>query len=104
MREGLLKKADMAMYKAKRSGKNNYQIFEENLEDELIRRNMLEKEIRRSVKEKLFHLHYQPLISLKTGKIVGFEALLRNTNSKIAHFPNIDIVTAAEEDWYDYNY
>ena len=95
--EILLKKADMAMYKAKHNGKNNYQIFEENLEDEIIRRNMLEKEIRKSIKENLFHLNYQPLVSLKTGRISGFEALLRNSNEKLSGFSTIEIISAAEE-------
>ncbi len=93
----LLKKGDIAMYKAKKNGKNNYQLFEENLEKEILNRSLIENEISRSIKEKLFYVQYQPLFDFSSGNICGFEALLRTDNEKLAHFEIIELIRVAEE-------
>jgi len=73
----LLRKADLAMYAAKRTDKGGYRIFADEIEVEFTQRVELEAELRTAVVSDQFHLHYQPIVALSTGKITGFEALLR---------------------------
>jgi len=95
--EILLKKADIAMYKAKRDGRNGCRFFEENLEEEVLKRNSLENEIRRSIAESLFTVKYQPQLDIKTGKVASFEVLLRTENENLDNIPVCEIISIAEE-------
>lgn len=73
----LMKSADMALYRAKELGRNNYQVFEPKLNQRAMERLVLEKDLRRAIHEQEFVLHYQPQYDLRTGKICGAEALVR---------------------------
>jgi diguanylate cyclase (GGDEF)-like protein len=73
----LMKSADMALYRAKELGRDNYQIFERKLNQRVMERLVLEKDLRRAIHESEFVLHYQPQYDLKTGKMRGVEALVR---------------------------
>jgi len=73
----LIKNAESTMYKAKDQGGNNYQYYEPNINSESIERLKLEAKLRHALERKEFCLFYQPKVSLKTGKLSGFEALLR---------------------------
>jgi len=75
--ENMLRDADLAMYKAKESGKANYQVFDPIMYQKVLERLDLEKDLRRAVEHGEFVLHYQPKVLLKTGKIAGVEALVR---------------------------
>lgn len=75
--KALLKKADVAMYQAKAAGKNNYQFYTEADEAKAATRIEMEAKLRRALENGEFSLNYQPQINLMTGKILGFEALLR---------------------------
>lgn len=75
--DGLLKNADMAMYKAKREGRNRFQFYVAELNDIIQRRATLERDLRTALQEQQFRLHYQPQLDLATGRVVGVEALLR---------------------------
>lgn len=75
--DGLLKNADMAMYKAKREGRNRFQFYVAELNEIVQRRAALERDLRIALQKQQFRLHYQPQLDLATGRIVGVEALLR---------------------------
>jgi EAL domain-containing protein (putative c-di-GMP-specific phosphodiesterase class I) len=73
----LLKHADSAMYRAKERGRNNFQFFTAELNVMMSERLELESGLRRALEREQFCLYYQPRIDLKTGAIIGAEALLR---------------------------
>lgn len=75
--EELLRDADTAMYSAKALGKGRYEIFDSNMRANTIARLQLETELRKGLEREEFENYYQSIVSLKTGKIVGFEALIR---------------------------
>jgi diguanylate cyclase (GGDEF)-like protein len=75
--EQLLRSADMAMYRAKAAGRARYEMFDRTMHADALHRLQLETDLRRAVERSEFRLHYQPVISLKTGRVTGLEALLR---------------------------
>ena len=75
--EDLLRHADMAMYHAKEEGKNNFQFFMPAMNKQAHHRLLLENKLRNAIEKNHFKLFYQPQIDLKTGKIIGTEALIR---------------------------
>ncbi len=77
--EDLLRRADVAMYQAKRGGKAHYKVFEKNMDEQALERLTLESELRRALEQEEFEVHYQPKVLLEHSRnlIRGFEALLR---------------------------
>lgn len=75
--EALIINADAAMYRAKEQGRNNYQYFTRDMNERAIQRMQMEAALRRAFEREEFRLFYQPKVELVTGKICGFEALLR---------------------------
>jgi len=73
----LIKNADMAMYKAKEIGKNNYTYFNQGINDSIITKVELEAELREAIKNQELRVFYQPQVELNTNKITGVEALVR---------------------------
>ncbi len=73
----LIQNADIAMYRAKESGRNNFQFFLPEMHRSAVRRLQLEIALRGALLRNEFLLHYQPKIDVATGAITGFEALLR---------------------------
>ncbi|MBI6874564.1 EAL domain-containing protein [Clostridium aciditolerans] len=80
----LLMNADMAMYKVKNAGKNNYMFFNETMTEKLREKLKVERILREAIKKDELKLLYQPQVCTFTGKVVGFEALLRLKNSSIS--------------------
>ena len=76
----LLQHADVAMYHAKESGRNNYQFFSDSMNNYLKLRMELEHDLRVAVHEQQFELYFQPQFEVESLEIVGFEALLRWRN------------------------
>jgi EAL domain-containing protein (putative c-di-GMP-specific phosphodiesterase class I) len=75
--EGLMNRADNAMYEAKEHGRNNYQFFRHEMHARLAERQSLEADLRYALGRNEFLLHYQPKLGLQTGEITGVEALIR---------------------------
>jgi len=75
--EALLKNADAAMYRAKEGGRNNFQFYASDMNTATLERLLMESNLRRALFQKEFVLHYQPLVSLQSGLIIGVEALIR---------------------------
>jgi diguanylate cyclase (GGDEF)-like protein/PAS domain S-box-containing protein len=77
--ETLIKNADTAMYQAKENGRQSYQFFKPAMYARAVERQSIEEGLRRAIERHELALHYQPKVSLRTGKITGAEALLRWT-------------------------
>jgi diguanylate cyclase (GGDEF)-like protein/PAS domain S-box-containing protein len=86
----IIKLADDAMYKAKSHGRNNFQFFTVDMQNEASLRIAIQNDLRKGLKRKEFELFYQPQISITTGRIQSVEALLR------WHHPTKGLLTAAE--------
>ena len=95
--ETLLRNADSAMYLAKKTGKNNYQFFTEQLRDEMIEKTLLEMDLRRSLKIEQFTLLFQPLFSTDTTEMVAVEAVpIWNHPKRGSILPNFFIPIAED--------
>ena len=75
--EDVLRDADIAMYRAKLFGKARYEIFNTDMHIQAVALLQLENDLRRAVERQEFRIYYQPIVSLKSGRIVGFESLVR---------------------------
>gem|GEM_PF-2003549 len=73
----LLKNADNAMYAAKRDGKNCWRLYTSDMQAEVYEKILLSNSLRTALEHDEFVLHYQPQMDIKSGKIIGFEALIR---------------------------
>ncbi|MGH8633524.1 MAG: putative bifunctional diguanylate cyclase/phosphodiesterase, partial [Burkholderiales bacterium] len=95
--ETLMRNADTAMYYAKQMGRNNYQFFTQAMNDAAQQRLVIENDLRHAVERNEFLLHYQPQLDLKSGAIIGFEALVRWRHPQRGMVPPSDFIAAAEE-------
>jgi diguanylate cyclase (GGDEF)-like protein len=95
--EALLRDAHTAMYRAKALGKARYEVFATAMRAQVVKRLQLETDLRRAVERQEFHLNYQPIISLKTGKIAGFEALVRWQHPQQGFVSPVDFIPVTEE-------
>ncbi|MEJ8764938.1 MULTISPECIES: bifunctional diguanylate cyclase/phosphodiesterase [unclassified Oceanobacillus] len=95
--EDLVKKADTAMYHAKKQGRNNFQFHSDNQIRELDRDYQIELEVTDALERNEFSLVYQPLFNLKTNKIVGVESLLRWDNRLLGKVSPMEFIPVLEE-------
>jgi diguanylate cyclase (GGDEF)-like protein/PAS domain S-box-containing protein len=96
MPEDLLRDADMAMYQAK-TRRSGYQIFDAKMHARALERMRLEMDMKRAIERKQIHLHYQPIVSLESGKLAGFEALARWQHNGRGAVSPTEFIPLAEE-------
>ncbi|MCC5608638.1 EAL domain-containing protein [Nostoc sp. CHAB 5834] len=95
--EYLLRDADTAMYRAKAQGRAKYHVFNPAMHQEAIQLLELENDLRRAVERQEFLVYYQPIVSLATGRISGFEALVRWQHPIRGLVSPIEFIPVAEE-------
>ena len=95
--EELLRDADLAMYRAKSLGKARCEVFDTALHARAVQRLKLETDLRRALEQDEFRVFYQPIMSLRSCKIVGFEALLRWERPGLGIVSPMEFVAAADE-------
>lgn len=95
--EKLMVYADNAMYQAKSQGKNRYVVHTSELLEDMMDEYSLEIDLRRALENNEFVLHYQPQIHNKTGKLLGFEALIRWQHPRLGLLPPGKFIKLAEE-------
>lgn len=93
----LLRNADMALYRAKADGKNTFRFFEAEMDARAQARRQLEIDLRTALAAGALEVHYQPLIELATGNVVGLEALLRWPHPVRGNIPPSEFIPLAEE-------
>ena len=95
--DGLLRCADIAMFQTKEQGRNGYHFFTNGQNRQMEERLALENSLARAVAEEQLCLHYQPQIDMQSGKILGFEALLRWQHPTLGMISPSGFITLAEE-------
>jgi predicted signal transduction protein with EAL and GGDEF domain len=93
----ILKNADMALYRAKSDGRGRYRFFEPEMDALMQARRTLEIDLRKGLSADEFALFYQPLMNLKTGSVLGFEALLRWYHPERGLVQPAEFIPLAEE-------
>jgi predicted signal transduction protein with EAL and GGDEF domain len=93
----LLRNADVAMYNAKNAGRGCFRVFEDDMHAAVVRRIELENALRRAADDGQFELYYQPIFALATGRLTGFEALLRWNHPTRGLLGPADFLPLAEE-------
>jgi diguanylate cyclase (GGDEF)-like protein/PAS domain S-box-containing protein len=93
----LLRNADVAMYTAKTKGKARFEIFEAGMHDAVVARLGLEAELRRALERQEFVVHYQPIVKLESGEVIGAEALVRWQHPTRGLVPPLEFIPLAEE-------
>jgi len=94
--EVLIRQADMAMYRAKQKGKNNYQFYDEYIENEALRALELERQLRLAIENDELIVYFQPKINLQNMQLVGVEALVRWQQSNGSLVSPADFIPLAE--------
>jgi len=95
--ENLMTNADIAMYRAKESGKNKFQAYTQALSNKALARMEMEHDLRRAIDYNEFIVHYQPKVNSKSEGIIGMEALLRWQHPRFGLVPPNDFIPLAEE-------
>lgn len=93
----LIKNADIAMYSAKNSGKNSYKFFNSYMEDDFNRRNDLADILSTVIEKNEVYLQYQPQVSVRSGEITGYEALMRINSDLVGFIPPSEFIPIAED-------
>lgn len=95
--EDMLRDADIAMYRAKAGGRARYEIFNQAMRERAAKQLSLDTEMRYALEREEFQIHYQPIISLQTENLMGFEALVRWKHPTRGMIPPFEFIPAAED-------
>jgi predicted signal transduction protein with EAL and GGDEF domain len=95
--ESLIRNADAAMYEAKKQGRGVYQFYKLAMNDVASRELQLESDLRKALDRSELLLHYQPKVELVTGRVCGFEALVRWQHPELGMIPPNDFIPLAEQ-------
>ena len=95
--EALLANADMALYRAKESGRGAYRFFKREMDETIRERRNLARELRQAIADEELIVHYQPLARASDGEVCGFEALVRWKHPVRGMVPPLDFIPVAEE-------
>lgn len=95
--EDLLRDADTAMYRAKEQGRGRYEIFNPGMHTHAVKLLQIETDLRRALERQELLLHYQPIVSLRTQQIIGFESLLRWQHPKRGMISPTEFIPIAED-------
>ena len=95
--EDILRDADIAMYHAKASGRARSRVFDAGMREHIMQRMTIETELRRALERQELRVYYQPVVSLSSHKIVGFEALVRWQHPRLGLLTPAQFITVAEE-------
>ncbi len=95
--EDILRDADIAMYAAKGHGKGRYELFDPSMREVILKRVTLEADLQQAIDRQQFRVYYQPIISLSSGKLVGFEALIQWQHPEYGLLPAGEFVPLAQE-------
>jgi EAL domain-containing protein (putative c-di-GMP-specific phosphodiesterase class I) len=95
--ESLIRNADTAMYHAKEDGRGTFHFFREHMTERVKQRLALELGLREALEREQFVLHYQPIVQVDTGNLVGAEALLRWNHPERGLIPPSEFISVAEE-------
>jgi len=93
----LVRNADTAMYKAKESGKNNFQFYSSKMTDIAFNRVIMEGNLRKAIEKNEFLTYFQPKINAKTGKVIGAEALVRWNHPELGLVSPMQFISLAED-------
>ena len=95
--EGVLRDADISLYKAKEEGRNRYVLFKRGMADEIHARRRTEGDLRTAIGTEQICIEYQPLISTRTGRVSAFEALARWQHPSRGMIPPLEFIPIAEQ-------
>jgi diguanylate cyclase (GGDEF)-like protein/PAS domain S-box-containing protein len=95
--DDIIRDADSAMYHAKETGRAQFKIFDRKLHEKVLHLLQRETDLRKAIHQDEFEIHYQPIVSLKTASIIGFEALLRWRHPQLGLIFPGSFVSIAEE-------
>jgi diguanylate cyclase (GGDEF)-like protein/PAS domain S-box-containing protein len=95
--ETLIKHADMAMYRAKEQGRNRYHLYTSSMDEQAMRRLVMENDLRRALQNDEFLLYYQPKININSGRIICIEALVRWQHPDMGLVPPKQFIPLAED-------
>lgn len=95
--ENMLRDADTAMYRAKAQGKACYEVFDKGMHTHAVYLLQMENDLRRALDREEFRVYYQPIVSLDTGHLAGFEALIRWQHPERGFVNPSDFIPLAEE-------
>lgn len=92
----LMRYADLALHRAKSAGRNCFRVFSHDLSEEIQRRVLLEARLKQALEHKELTLHYQPKLEIRTGRLIGWEALLRWQSAELGMVSPEEFIPVAE--------